>query len=117
MVLKGPLTSLESILWAPANHDSEGKSYLYCQNVTHFKAGAVDKGVLGGGGTRPPKIAVKLTPVGGMAVPLEKVSPRTFVPRYKCPPGHSYLGKNVPPGKSVPSINSCYLNKIVNWQR
>ena len=41
--------------------------------------------------------------VGGMAVPLEKVSTRTFVPRYKCSTGHSYLGKYVPPGKSVPS--------------
>ena len=26
--------------------------------------------------------------VRGMAVPLEKVSPRTFMPRHDCPPGH-----------------------------
>ena len=34
--------------------------------------------------------------VGGMAVPLEKVSPRTFIPRHDCPPGHCCLGMNVP---------------------
>ena len=34
--------------------------------------------------------------VGGMAVPLEKVSPRTFMPRHDCPPGHWCLGMNVP---------------------
>ena len=36
------------------------------------------------------------TGVGGMAVPLEKVSPRTFMPRHDCPPGHWCLGMNVP---------------------
>ena len=35
-VVKGPEASLESSLWAPANHDIERKSHLYCQYVTHL---------------------------------------------------------------------------------
>ena len=46
-------------------------------------------------GIETPHISA-LDGVGGMAVPLEKVSPRTFMPRHDCPPGHWCLGMNVP---------------------
>ena len=57
---------------------------------------SVDEAEAGGFGSEITEILKGSTGVGGMAVPLEKVSPRTFMPRHDCPPGHWCLGMNVP---------------------
>ena len=49
------------------------------------------------------------TAVGGMAVPLEKVSPRTFMPRHDCPPGHWCLGMNVPSRHYCPPMPDIFF--------
>ena len=44
-----------------------------------------------------------------MAVPLEKVSPRTFMPRHDCPPGHWCLGMNVPSRHYCPPMPDIFF--------